>query len=260
MGTDYDFDLLDPVHLAEPYGLFRRLRNTASLVHVPDPDVWVATSYAAVHSVLRDTRRFSSFEGLGAGWSLRAERHGRELEMSFQAGLPGVNVMLGADGADHARLRAIAAPYFTRKAVEACKPFVESKIGGLVDNVIEHGGDCEAVADLIAPVPAATLAHLVGLPPSLCNEMESFASALSGSWDPTSPLALKSQRMRLGRLGWDMIRALRNLLSSPSHVQEGSFVRELADRSNDHHDEMTDYEAISVQVLAIMAGVETTRS
>src|SRR5438128_10847555 len=107
------YQLLDPEVLANPYPLYRRLREEAPVHWDPYLHAWIVTRYEDVITVLS---RFSAdrtptaayFEALGAP------------EVSPIAKVM-VQQMLFMDGSAHTRLRKLAGPAFVPARVRALR-------------------------------------------------------------------------------------------------------------------------------------------
>ena len=93
-------------------------------------------------AVLRD-RRFG----------VRLEGESLELEASF----------LTQNPPDHTRLRRLALPAFSPKAVAGFQPRIERTVGDLLDRA-QPAGQFNLVAALAAPLPIAVITDLLGIP------------------------------------------------------------------------------------------------
>src|SRR5438105_4866807 len=151
------YQLLDPEVLANPYPLYRRLREEAPVYWDPYLHAWVVTRYEDVITVLT---RFSAartpspeyFEALGAP------------EVSPIARLM-VKQMLFLDGAAHARVRKLAAPAFMPNRARALAAHIQEITTRLLDAICARGtGQMDLLADFAEPLPAIVTAELLGVP------------------------------------------------------------------------------------------------
>lgn len=149
------YHLLDPKILANPYPLFRRLRDEDPVHWDPFLHAWVVTRYADVLEVLHtySANRTPTPEQLAAmGLS----------HLSPIAGLM-VQQMLFMDAAQHTRLRGLASRAFTPARIEVLR----SHMGEIVDRLLddfEKRGSMDVIADLGEPLPAIITAEMLGVP------------------------------------------------------------------------------------------------
>src|SRR5258708_3561502 len=151
------YHLLDPEVLADPYPLYRRLREQAPVHWDPYLHAWIVTRYDDVITVLS---RFSAartptpeyFEALGAP------------EVGPIAKVM-VKQMLFMDGPAHARLRKLAGPAFVPSRVRALRGHIQDIATRLIDDILARGsGRMDLLADFAEPLPAIVTAEMLGVP------------------------------------------------------------------------------------------------
>ena len=147
--------LLDPKVLANPYPLYRAMRENEPVHWDPYAHMWIVTSYAEVITVLShfNAQRTPTPESLAA----------RGLAVMEPFAQMMVKQMLFMDGTAHARLRSLCSSAFAPRRVAALKSSIEEIVRGLLDRVIESGS-MDVVADLASPFPAMVAAALLGFP------------------------------------------------------------------------------------------------
>ena len=149
------FHLLDPEVLANPYPLYRRLREEDPVHWDPYLHAWVVTQYADVVSVLHHYRAARTpaperLEALGMG------------ELSPIAALM-VRQMLFLDPPEHGRVRRLASAAFTPRRVTVLREHIRQIAERLVDG-LAGGGRFEVMAGLANPLPAIVTAEMLGVP------------------------------------------------------------------------------------------------
>ena len=149
------YHLLDPEVLANPYPLYRRLREEAPVHWDPYLHAWVVTTYADVVTVLHHYRAGRTpaperLETLGMG------------EMSPIAALM-VRQMLFLDPPDHTRVRRLASAAFTPRRVAVLREHIRQITEGLVDELAARDR-FEVMEGLAAPLPAIVTAEMLGVP------------------------------------------------------------------------------------------------
>jgi amino acid adenylation domain-containing protein len=149
------YHLLDPKVLANPYPLFRRLRDEDPVHWDPFLHAWVVTRYADVLEVLHSysADRTPTPEQL-ASMGLA--------HLSPIAQLM-VQQMLFMDAGQHSRLRGLASRAFTPARIEVLRSHMQEIVDRLLDE-FENRGSIDVVAELGEPLPAIITAEMLGVP------------------------------------------------------------------------------------------------
>ena len=240
--------LLDPTHRADPYPVYRQLRESGPIL-MPESNLVVFAGFDDCDEVLRHPASCS--DRLKSTVTQRAVAAGQEAR---PFGTPG---FLFLDPPDHTRLRKLVSKAFSPKVVRA----LESDIAGLVDGLLDKvaaAGHMEVIADLAYPLPVAVIGRLLGVP--IEDEAQfSWASALlAQGLDPFIAFTGQPQgveeRMKAGL--WlrgylrDLLRQRRadpgeDLMSGLIAVEEAG-------------DQLTEEEIVATCNLLLIAGHETT--
>ncbi len=147
--------LLDPDVIAEPYALYRALREYDPVHWDPYMHAWVVTSYPEVITVLTN---YSADRAPAADYL-------EHLGLSFMKPFAEMmrQQMLFLDPPMHARLRGICSAAFTPRRVEAMRNVIESIANKLIDKVAS-AGRMDMLADFASPFPAIVTATMLGVP------------------------------------------------------------------------------------------------
>ena len=147
--------LLDPEILANPYPLYRRLRECEPVHWDPYTHTWVVTTYAEVITVLTrySAERTPTPEELTA---MGLSEFGPFAEML-------VKQMLFMDRPAHTRMRSLCSAAFTPRRVAGLRSAIQSIADKLIDQ-IEDNGEMDIIADFANPLPAMVAAELLGFP------------------------------------------------------------------------------------------------
>ena len=159
--------LLDPEVLADPYPLYRRLREHDPVAWDPFLHAWVVTSYAGVLTVLH---KFSA-DRTPTPDHLRAMGLG-SLEPVAQVM---VRQMLFMDAPAHTRLRGLCSSAFMSRRVETLTAHIQEIADSLVERVLPQGR-MDIVNDFAAPLPAIVTAELMGLPPGDHDQLKDWSA------------------------------------------------------------------------------------
>ncbi len=145
-----------------PHAAIDRLRAAGPVVRVPEPAVggwpagpgyWAVLGHAETKEVLLDAARFSSHLG---GTQLRDPARPEDLAFVRE-------MMLNQDPPEHTRLRGLLSKAFTPRAVARIGDGIVARARHLVAAVADRGR-CDLVADVVADLPVAVLAEILGVP------------------------------------------------------------------------------------------------
>ena len=240
-------NILDGADLADPYGLYRQLREREP-VHRTSGGLWVLTRYADVTAVLRDPR--FGREGF--------ERHFAPANGHSSSGAGHRQSMLFRDPPHHTRLRDAVSRAFTPRAVETLRPRIQAHVDVLLDRVA-LAGRMDVVADLAEPLPRAVIGELLGIPEAHRAALAEWSAAVARSLDALPipedrPLVAEGQTARRALGGY-----VRELIASRRAQPESDLVSTLVEAA-DQDGLLTDSELVAMIVLLLVAGTETTVS
>jgi P450-derived glycosyltransferase activator len=151
----------------DPYPLYEKLRAQGTLTMTRQGG-WVTTSHRVCDAVLRD-RRFGVETPEG-------------FEISF----------LGMNPPDHARLRRVATPAFSPKAVAGYAARIEQVAGELLDEVAKND-EFDLISAFAAPLPIAVITALLGVPESDTATFTRYGVLLGGALDGVRSLRHAAQ-------------------------------------------------------------------
>lgn len=156
MATAAYGSILLPETRADPYPLYARLRESDPVFDDDLTEGWIVSRYHDVRSVLQDHRRFSSERSRSPVFAARTAfredmRRVLEHEMIFK------------DPPYHTRMRRLLQAAFKRRRVMEMEAWIASVVDAIVARVARDGG-CDLVEELCDPLPALTLARLIGIP------------------------------------------------------------------------------------------------
>lgn len=227
----------------DPYPVYARLREAGIVITAPDTHV---SRYADVLAVLRhpgvssDARHSAAFGRLDPG---------------FQRSLD-TRSFVHTDPPDHTRLRRLVTTAFTRRRVEALRPYIQATVDAAIDRGAARGR-MDVVTDLAYPLPVQVICRLLGVPPE--DHLDPAERRQLCCFDPSTVAATPgfAEQMRRDRDGdlayWaDVIEARR---ADPGDDLISAL---LAARADD--DRLTDDELINTVRLLFVGGHETTVS
>jgi cytochrome P450 len=149
----------------DPYAIYERMRAVGTLFPTRLGN-WASTSHRVCNMVLRDRR-------LGV-------RPAEEPEPPLADGFD--LSFLSMNPPDHTRLRRLALPAFSPKAVATYGDRIERTVDGLLDKAAT-ADEFDLVAALAAPLPIAVITDLLGIPGADADAFASYGRVIGGALD-----------------------------------------------------------------------------
>ena len=239
----------DPAVLADPFAVYRQLRDGDPAHWNAGLKGWVLTRYDDVKGVCLDSAMSSD--------RLRP----------FFATLPGPEAarmadliriltlwMVFRDPPEHTRLRRLASRVFHVRSINALRPNVESLTAWLIDRLGERE-DFDFIAEFAGPLPALVIMDMLGVPRSelarlkhLSDEMALFigsARETAGKYDRAAAATREMADLFRALIAERRAQPERDLLSELVHLEEEG-------------DRLSEDELVATCVLLLFAGHETT--
>jgi pimeloyl-[acyl-carrier protein] synthase len=161
------YHLLEADVLANPYPLYRRLREEDPVHWDPFLHAWVVTRYADVMTVLHN------FSAQCAPSPEKLNSMGLA-DMSPIAQVM-MRQMLFMDPPAHTRLRALSSQVFAPKRVEVLRNHIQDIVNGLIVSVAESG-HMEVMADFANQLPTIITAELMGVPHGDIHQLKAWTA------------------------------------------------------------------------------------
>lgn len=240
------YELLDPEVLADPYPLYRSLRECDPVLWDPPLHAWVVTSYSGVKEVLHkfSADRTPTPEQLNAMGMRALEPVAAVM----------VRQMLFMDAPAHTRLRGLCASAFTSRRVDSLREHIQDVADRLVDRVLPQGR-MDVIADFANPLPAIVTAELMGLPSGDHEQLKSWSADFAemlGNFQHNPDRA-----GRVVRSVGEMTAYLRSAMREQARAPRKGLVRLLMDASIDGAS-LDDDEVIANIIVTMVGGQETT--
>jgi len=245
---DLLLQLLDPAHRADPYPVYRKLREAAPFAR-PENNLCVFGSFTDCDEILRHPSSCS--DRLKSTTAQRAVAAGQPAR---PFGVPG---FLFLDPPDHTRLRRLVSKAFSPKVVRALEPEIAGIVEGLLDDV-ERNGRFEAVADLAYPLPVAVICRLLGVPIEDEPQFSAASTVLAQGLDPFISFTGQAQGIdeRLEAGLW--LRGYLRELLGRRRDHPGDDLMSALIAVEESGDQLTEDEIVATCNLLLVAGHETT--
>ncbi len=237
------YDPFDPTVIENPYPYYAWLREAAPCHHVESRKIWVLSRYADVLEGLRNTRVFSSNQGVGY------ERRP-------------VPMMIAYDPPQHTRLRRIVAHQFTPRQIERLRPRIERIALDLLEPLL-GAGTLDWVEQIALPLPVWVIAELMGVPPERRADFKRWSAATVQVLGGAVDLPLE-ERMRaegvIGQFAQYFFGVIQQRRAEANVDDKRDDLISLLLEANIDGEKLHDGELISFCVLLLVAGNETTTS
>lgn len=236
--------LVLPATKADPYPLYARVRRRG-LVRSP-LGVFAAADHVTVAAILRD-RRFSSSPVHQQGYQ----------PPSYPPGDPRVDLpaagLLNLDPPDHTRLRRLVTGAFNPRAIAALEPWIREVTSRLLADADAAAG-FDLIEALAFPLPIAVICHLLGVPAADQARFRAWGHDVAATLDPQTAAAARadSRAAELALAGY-----LRDLVRERRANPDDSLLSALI-AAEDEGDRLTSGEVVSMALLLLVAGFETT--
>lgn len=231
--------LQDPRFFANPYPTYTRLRNAAPVQKVPTGSggrfSYLVTGYAEAREAFTDPRLSKNTARFFAGRPSNRDLH------------PAVSQnMLATDPPQHARLRSLVTKAFSTGAVARLRPYIADLVDELLDAWPEHG-PVDLVAGLAVPLPVTVICEMLAVPEADRELVHSWSGELFAAGDPQR---IDAASYAVGKYMTDLVASRRG---SPGESLLDDLIA-----VRDGQDRLTEDELVSLAVLLLVAGHETT--
>jgi cytochrome P450 len=247
----FDLKRLDAAFLADPFPIYRALREHDPVHRMPDGSYFLSR-YDDCAAVYRDPETWSSDKKVdfrpNFGASSLYEHHTTSLVFN--------------DPPYHSRVRKLLAPAFTPRALKALQPRIEALVDRLLDRAAAAGG-MDLIADFAAAIPLQLIGDMLGVPAHERGPLRDWSLAILGALEPV----LTAEQFARGTEAVDDFkRYLRDLVERRVREQshdEGEILSKLiaaTDLSSGGRsdDQLTELELLHNCIFILNAGHETT--
>ncbi|MFJ9627210.1 cytochrome P450 [Streptomyces sp. NPDC101175] len=250
------YDPTDPAVQADPYPLYRTLRETDP-VHWNPPGFWFLTRHADVHTLLRDPRLGADNGGGNGGGDGGANRGGTasdgggEAHTERMAGGDTPSMIL-MDPPGHTRLRALVNKVFTPRSIA----YLHERIERITDRLLDDWGTGEGdfVADFAYPLPLAVICEMLGVPEADRDDVRDWSEDMAHLVDPVVTPETVARGLRGRRR---IVAYFRDLVAERRRAPGEDILSGLI-RAETEGDRLSSDELLSTAALLVVAGHETT--
>ncbi|RPK83319.1 Cytochrome P450 107B1 [Streptomyces sp. ADI97-07] len=229
----------DPGFLQNPYPTYAAMRSACPVQAVASGSggrlSYLVTGYAEAREALADARLSKDTSAFFAGKESKRRLH------------PAVaHNMLSSDPPEHTRLRKLVTKAFTTGAAAELRPFIARVTEDLLDQW-PVGEPFDFVTGLAVPLPVIVICELLGVPDDDRPDIQRWSGELFAAGQPE---VIDAASHSLANYMTDLIAAKRR--------HPGSSLLDRLISARDGDDRLNEEELVSLAVLLLVAGHETT--
>ncbi len=247
--TGVTYNPLDKRYQADPYPLYREVRDRDPFHRSRLAGGWVLARYADVAAVLKDDRFLADDRKLPFQMKQRQQLIKDGLMEPDEALSPS---MLRSDPPDHTRLRGLVSKAFTPRTVEALRPRIEAIVQELLDQAATNG-HLDVIRDLAYPLPVIVIAEMLGVPTEDREQFKRWSDDAIASFGVAS-----INNFLRARDAFKELQAYFERVASERRREPREDVLSALLAAEQEGDRLTTEEVFSMCILLLVAGNETT--
>ena len=180
--AELDFAPLSPEFARSPYPFYSALRGRPGLTYFADFDIWLASRYEDVATLVNDCSLVRSLEGFASPDQLAAtQRAGNWHDMPHHQRFVQFS-LLDSDGPVHDRLRRLVFALFTPVMIDRLRGQIAAFIDSLLDRVMDLR-EIEFVGELASALPGHIIGRLLGVPDEDCPRLRIWSENIVQFFD-----------------------------------------------------------------------------
>ncbi len=173
LAANFDIEKLTPEFYADPYPIYRALREFAPMKRLPNGGYFL-TRYDDLVTAYKTTRAFSSDKkrefAPKYGTSLLYEHHTTSLVFN--------------DPPAHTRVRRLITGALTPRAIVGMEPGLIALVDHLLDAMEANGPRAELIEDFAAAIPIEVIGNLLDVPHDERGPLRDWSLAILGALEP----------------------------------------------------------------------------
>lgn len=247
-GAQFLTELGQEANRENPYPLFAKMRANTPVLDTGG-NTWFTFNHESAHQLLR-AKNVSSDGTKSTLFKKQLANNPQLQEVADRS-----KSMLFLDAPEHTRLRKLVSAAFTPRTVERLSDRVVTLTDGLLDHMANKG-EVDLLTEFAYPLPVAVICELLGIPASDEAIFGQWSETLTKGLDPEifisdeDQKAIEVARVELEAYTRDLLPRRRqdpgdDLISGLLHAQQDG-------------DQLTEEELISMVILLLVAGHETT--
>ncbi|GHO63694.1 polyketide biosynthesis cytochrome P450 PksS [Ktedonobacter sp. SOSP1-52] len=230
-------DLLTQEVKSTPHAFYARLRSTEPIIYIEGLDAWLLTTYEDALWLLKDPRFTKDRRKLA-----ELEEHRDETWGTFD-----LRTLLMVDPPDHTRLRHLVSKAFSPRMIEHQRSHIQQITNDLLD-AVQAQGAMDLIADFAYPLPLTVISDLLGIPVADRQQFRGWTQAM---------VDLTTERQQRTDAIQQFLNYIKILLDEKRAHPDDDLTSGLV-QAEENGDQLNENELISMLILLIIAGHETT--
>lgn len=230
-------DLLSQETKRNPNAFYAPLRSSEPLIYVKELNSWLLTTYEDALWLFKDPRFIKDMRKVA---QMQGQIQPNYEEMNSQ-----MRTLLMVDPPDHTRLRSLVSKAFTPRMIEQMRPRVQQIADELVDTM-QGEQEVDFIPAFAYPLPITVISELLGIPAEDRLQFRVWTQGILSMEDERRAEALQ-----------EFFAYIKALLAMKQTRPANDLTSELV-RVEEHGDQLSENELISMIFLLIVAGHETT--
>jgi cytochrome P450 len=231
--------LQDPQFFRDPYEAYAKLRDSAPVQKVPTGPggrySYVISGYEQARAAFTDPRLSKDTARFFADKPSQRDLH------------PAVSqTMLASDPPQHTRLRRLVTKAFTPGTVDKLRPYIQRVTDDLVDAFLPRGR-ADLIEDLAVPLPVTVICQMLGVPEADRPAVRGWSNNLFAAGKPD----------QIDAASHTIANYMAELVEAKRRAPDSSLLADLV-ATRDGGDQLSEAELVSLAVLLLIAGHETT--
>jgi len=213
----------------------------------PGPGYYALTRMDDIVTASRNSKVYNSGKGATSASDLPAEFN------EFYGS------MINMDDPRHARMRRIVSRGFTPRRLDALTDSVAELATKIVDDVVDSGGEFDAVTEISARLPLTIVCDLMGIPESQHRFVFDRTNVILGATDPEYVPDADNILVALMQSGQELAALMHELAAERKERPTDDLTSALLN-AQIYGEALTPDELASFFILLVVAGNETTRN
>jgi cytochrome P450 len=246
-----EFRPYDPAFAADPYPVYKRLRESTPIFFSEEVGMTLFTRYESIRALLIDKR-------LGRTMNHVATADERRKGTERWAHLPNYNRyvrinMLEMEGSDHLRLRRLVSAALDPRRIRKLRDRVQEVVDELIGGVASRG-QMEFLEQLAVPLPVHMISELLGWPAERREQLRPWSAQIVRLYEKDFTT---EDEARAESATTEFAAALNELADDRSRTPRDDLVSALV-AVRDHGNRLSRDELIATCMLLLNAGHEAT--
>jgi cytochrome P450 len=245
LAADFDIEKLTPEFYADPYPVYRALREHEPVKRMPNGSYFL-TRYDDLVTAYKNTNLFSSDKkkefAPKYGTSPLYEHHTTSLVFN--------------DPPAHTRVRRLIMGALSPRAIAELEPDLVALVDNLLD-ALAAKGDVDLIGDFAAAIPIEVIGNLLGVPRDEREPLRDWSLAILGALEPVISVEAFGRGNRAVK---DFLAYLETLVARrrarPGHPERDVLTRLI--QGEDNGERLTEKELLHNCIFLLNAGHETT--